>query len=58
MGVVKIVTTGGTIAMKEKKGAGALPALTAEDLKSLLPPDIGPLETEEFCNLPSGKSVV
>lgn len=53
MGVVKIVTTGGTIAMKEKKGAGALPALTAEDLKSLLPPDIGPLETEEFCNLPS-----
>lgn len=44
MGVVKIVTTGGTIAMKEKKGAGALPALTAEDLKSLLPPDIGPLE--------------
>lgn len=53
MGVVKIVTTGGTIAMKEKKGAGALPALTAEDLKSLLPPDIGPLEMEEFCNLPS-----
>lgn len=53
MGVVKIVTTGGTIAMKEKKGAGALPALTAQDLKSLLPPDICPLETEEFCNLPS-----
>jgi len=53
MGVVKILTTGGTIAMKEKKGAGALPALTAEELKSLLPPDIGPLETEEFSNLPS-----
>lgn len=53
MGVVKIVTTGGTIAMKEKKGAGAVPALTAQDLKSLLPPDIGPLETEEFSNLPS-----
>ncbi len=53
MGVVKILTTGGTIAMKEKKGAGAVPALTAEDLKSFLPPDIGPLETEEFSNLPS-----
>ncbi len=53
MGVVKILTTGGTIAMQEKKGAGALPALTAQDLKSLLPPDIAPLETEEFSNLPS-----
>lgn len=53
MGVVKILTTGGTIAMKEKKGAGAVPALTAQDLESLLPPDIGPLETEEFSNLPS-----
>lgn len=53
MGVVKILTTGGTIAMKDKKGAGAVPALTAEDLESLLPPDIGPLETEEFSNLPS-----
>ncbi len=58
MGVVKILTTGGTIAMEEKKGAGALPALTAEDLKSLLPPDIGPLETEEFSNLPSAHMTV
>lgn len=58
MGVVKILTTGGTIAMKEKKGAGALPALTAQDLKSLLPPDIGPLETEEFSNLPSAHMTV
>lgn len=53
MGVVKILTTGGTIAMKAEEGGGALPALTAEDLKSLLPPDIGPLETEEFSNIPS-----
>ncbi len=57
MGVVQILTTGGTIAMK-KKGAGALPALTAEDLKSLLPPDIGPLETEEFSNLPSAHMTI
>jgi len=52
MGVVKILTTGGTIAMKQK-GAGAIPALTAEELRSLLSPDIGPLEMEEFSNLPS-----
>lgn len=57
MGVVKILTTGGTIAMEEK-GAGAVPALTAEDLKSLLPPDIGPLETEEFSNLPSAHMTI
>lgn len=53
MGLIKILTTGGTIAMKEKKGAGALPALTAKDLESLLPPDVGPVEMEEFSNLPS-----
>jgi len=58
MGVVKILTTGGTIAMKEKKGAGAVPALTAEDLESLLPPDIGPVETEEFSNLPSAHMTI
>lgn len=57
MGVVKILTTGGTIAMKEK-GAGAVPALTAEELKSFLPPDIGPLEAEEFSNLPSAHMTV
>ncbi len=57
MGVVKILTTGGTIAMTDK-GAGALPALTAENLESFLPPDIGPLEAEEFSNLPSAHMTV
>ncbi len=54
MKTVKILTTGGTIAMKEERaGMGAVPALTAQDLRALLPPDTGPLETEEFSNLPS-----
>jgi len=51
---VRVLTTGGTIAMAHDEAAGgAVPALRGEDFISLLPPGIGAVETEEFCNLPS-----
>jgi L-asparaginase len=54
VGTVRVLTTGGTIAMAHDEAAGgAVPALTGDDFISLLPPGIGAVETEEFCNLPS-----
>jgi L-asparaginase len=51
---VRVITTGGTIAMAHDEAAGgAVPALGGEDFVGLLPPDLGGVETEEFCNLPS-----
>lgn len=49
-----LVTTGGTIAMKEQvKGEGALPALTSQDFLAWLSEGFPPLVVEEHCNLPS-----
>ena len=54
MAVIYIVTTGGTIAMKQDAVAGgAIPALGGRDLLSLLPQGIAEIEVEEYCNLPS-----
>jgi L-asparaginase len=54
VGNVHVLTTGGTIAMAHDEAAGgAIPALRGEDFISLLPPGIGAVDTEEFCNLPS-----
>jgi L-asparaginase len=51
---IHIITTGGTIAMKQDEAAGgAIPALGAEDFLALLPAGIGEIEIEEYCNLPS-----
>jgi L-asparaginase len=51
---VHIITTGGTIAMRQDEAAGgAIPALAGEDFLALLPEDIGEIEIEEYCNLPS-----
>ena len=51
---IALVTTGGTIAMKERvKGEGAVPALTPQDFLAELPPDFPPVIVEEHCNLPS-----
>jgi L-asparaginase len=51
---VRVITTGGTIAMAHDEAAGgAVPALNGEDFVGLLPPGIGAVETEAFCNLPS-----
>lgn len=54
MAVIHIITTGGTIAMKQDEAAGgAVPALGGRDFLALLPEDIGQIEVEEYCNLPS-----
>ena len=54
MSTVRVLTTGGTIAMAHDEAAGgAVPALRGEDFVSLLPPSIAAVETEEYCNLPS-----
>jgi L-asparaginase len=54
MARIHIITTGGTIAMKHDDGAGgAIPAVAGGDLVALLPGEIGALEVEEYCNLPS-----
>lgn len=51
---IALVTTGGTIAMKEQsKGKGAIPTLTPEDFLTQLPEGLPPLIIEEHCNLPS-----
>lgn len=53
MGKIRILTTGGTIAMRETQpGRGAVPALTGADLQRFLPPDAPPVEVEEICNIP------
>jgi len=54
MAVIHIITTGGTIAMKRDEAAGgAIPALGGGDFLAFLPSDIGEIEVEEYCNLPS-----
>jgi L-asparaginase len=51
---VRVITTGGTIAMRHDEAAGgAVPALAGADFLSLLPPGIPQVEIEEYCNLPS-----
>ncbi len=51
---VALVTTGGTIAMKEKvRGEGAIPALAPQDFLAQLPEGFPPVIVEEHCNLPS-----
>ncbi|MGC8837364.1 MAG: asparaginase [Anaerolineae bacterium] len=51
---ILLLTTGGTIAMRERRpGEGATPALEAEDLLALLPPGSLDLRVERICNLPS-----
>lgn len=53
MGKIRILTTGGTIAMREKQpGEGAVPTLSGYDLSGLLPPGLPPVDVEEVCNLP------
>ncbi|MDH4209285.1 MAG: asparaginase domain-containing protein, partial [Anaerolineae bacterium] len=54
MSTVRVVTTGGTIAMANDDSAGgAVPALGSTDFLRLLAAGTGPVEIEEFCNLPS-----
>jgi len=51
---IALVTTGGTIAMKERaKGQGAIPTLTPQDFLSQLPEGFPQIIVEEHCNLPS-----
>jgi L-asparaginase len=53
VGKIRILTTGGTIAMRENKpGEGAVPTLTGTDLSGLLPAGLPPVDVEEVCNLP------
>jgi L-asparaginase len=54
MSVIRVITTGGTIAMSQNESAGgAVPALGGADFVQLLPESARAVETEEFCNLPS-----
>jgi L-asparaginase len=54
MGGIRVVTTGGTVAMRQDDQAGgAIPTLGGRDFLALLPEDIGEIEVEEYCNLPS-----
>ncbi len=51
---IALITTGGTIAMKEQvRGQGAVPSLTSQDLLAGLPVDFPGIILEEHCNLPS-----
>ncbi len=51
---VAVLTTGGTIAMRDDETAGgAVPQLGAADLAAALPSDIPEVLTEEIVNLPS-----
>lgn len=57
---VVIITTGGTIAMRDE-GQGAVPVLDGRSLAANLPPEIaalGEIEVEEFTNLPSSHLTV
>ncbi len=59
MGKIRILTTGGTIAMREAEpGQGAVPALTGADLRRFLPPDAPPVEVEEICNIPGAHMTI
>ena len=54
MGRVAVLTTGGTVAMRDRlEAGGAVPELGAADLTSLLPRDAPEIVLEEACNLPS-----
>ena len=54
MKTIAILTTGGTIAMKQQASAGgAVPTLHADDFLSALPDGLPPIALEEVCNLPS-----
>ncbi len=53
MKTIAILTTGGTIAMKQQGDAGVLPALSARELTQALPGDIANWTFEDICNLPS-----
>ena len=52
---ILLISTGGTIAMKDGENKGAVPALTGADLVRLVPglDKLADLEVLEFCNLPS-----
>ncbi len=53
-GVVAVLTTGGTVAMRHDPVAGgAVPALGAGELTAVLPSVAPELAVEEVCNLPS-----
>ncbi len=54
MGKIRILSTGGTIAM-QKTGPeeGAVPTLTGAELRSRLSPELPDVDVEEICNLPS-----
>jgi len=59
MATVRVITTGGTIAMRHDESAGgAIPALRSKDFLKQLPHDVGALEIEEYCNLPSAHFMV
>ena len=54
MGKIRILSTGGTIAMKRAAPEeGAVPTLTGAELRSRLSPDLPDVTVEEVCNLPS-----
>lgn len=51
---IAVLTTGGTVAMRhDPERGGAVPALTAADLTTVLPLGAPELVVEEVCNLPS-----
>lgn len=51
---IAVLTTGGTVAMRHApERGGAVPALTAADLTTVLPLGAPELVVEEVCNLPS-----
>ena len=59
MAIVRVITTGGTIAMRHDASAGgAIPALRSEDFLKQLPQDVRAVEIEEYCNLPSAHFTV
>jgi L-asparaginase len=54
MSQIALLTTGGTIAMRQDDAAGgAIPKLGAGDLRADLPVDLPSVIADEFCNLPS-----
>ncbi|MFZ5916841.1 MAG: asparaginase [Chloroflexota bacterium] len=51
---IVVITTGGTIAMKQDATAGgAVPTLVGHDFLSTLPDGLAEIELQEHCNLPS-----
>lgn len=53
---IKIITLGGTIAMKEDEHGKATPAVSGDDLVSCIPglKEIAEVSITSFCNIPSG----